>query len=137
MRAKLVRSSGSLFSRAIKLRRLPVVIGRGLDSDIRIEDPKVSRQHCEIDELDGALVVRDLNSTNGTLLNGSPIYAALLLPGDELSIGNSQFRASYRVRFTSRRATAACTETAAGDEQVFESEQCAEPALAQAQSATG
>lgn len=118
MRAKLVGDSGLFFfRRSIKLRQLPVVIGRGRDSDIRLDDPLVSRQHCEIDELDGALVVRDLGSTNGTLVNGSSISEATLLPGDQLTVGKSQFLASYRLRLTSPRTPGRHIVTEPDDEE--------------------
>lgn len=101
MKAKLVREGGGLFRRHIRMRKLPMLIGRGRDANIRLNDPEVSRHHCEINEVDGVLVVRDLCSTNGTRVNGAPVSESLLMPGDELEVGTSSFRAWYRYSWPS------------------------------------
>jgi pSer/pThr/pTyr-binding forkhead associated (FHA) protein len=80
----------------VPLDSLPLTFGRSVDADIRLDDGWVSRYHCEIDQRDGLLVVRDLNSSHGTLVNGSPIEEATLQPGDRLSIGISTFVVAYR-----------------------------------------
>jgi pSer/pThr/pTyr-binding forkhead associated (FHA) protein len=78
------------------LDRLPVVIGRSPDSRIQLDDSWVSRRHCEIDELDGELVIRDLGSRHGTFVNGCRVTEAALMPGDKLTVGIASFRVSYR-----------------------------------------
>ena len=83
-------------TRKIAIRNLPVVVGRSHDVDVRVVDSWISRIHCEISELDGTLVVRDLESTNGTLINGEQIKEALLLPGDRLTVGITSFRVDYK-----------------------------------------
>lgn len=50
---------------------LPVVIGRGEGASLRLTEDSVSRRHCEVIERDGGVVLRDLGSTNGTLLDGT------------------------------------------------------------------
>ena len=55
------------------------VFGRDPEVDISIDDDSVSRQHCELCWMDGAWVVRDLGSTNGTRVNGSSIGEARYL----------------------------------------------------------
>jgi hypothetical protein len=68
--------------------RPPQTIGRTALSDIVLKDSEVSRTHCRITEADGHLVVTDLNSTNGTLVNGTEITAATPLHhGDRLQVG--------------------------------------------------
>jgi len=67
------------------------VIGRGTDVDIRIDDPGVSRRHVEIITAPTSLV-RDLGSTNGTLLNGRRVAESALVDGDELQIGTIQMQ---------------------------------------------
>lgn len=52
---------------------LPVVIGRGEGATLRLTEDSVSRRHCEIVDRDGTVVLRDLGSTNGTLLDGAPL----------------------------------------------------------------
>src|SRR5581483_11525883 len=65
MEAKLIVTGGKANRSEVKL-KLPSIIGRGSETDLRVNHPSVSRKHCEISELEGALVVRDLGSTNGT-----------------------------------------------------------------------
>jgi predicted component of type VI protein secretion system len=69
-----------------------IVVGRHPDSDARIDSSRVSRKHCclAIDR-DGVLV-RDLNSRNGTRVNGRKIKVGLIRPGDELGIAHLRYR---------------------------------------------
>lgn len=70
-------------------------LGRGSDTDIRIEDPGASRNHCEI-VLGQPALLRDLNSTNGTLVNGQKVTQAELVDGMTITIGTTSlvFRTS-------------------------------------------
>jgi diguanylate cyclase (GGDEF)-like protein len=70
----------------------PVVIGRGSDCDIRINDHAVSRRHARLQpEADGYSAV-DLQSTNGTFVNDQPISVHKLQDGDYLRVGNCIYR---------------------------------------------
>jgi hypothetical protein len=64
-------------------------LGRGSDTDIRIEDPGASRNHCEI-VLGSPVLVRDLNSTNGTFVNGQKISQVEVADGTAIMIGTTQ-----------------------------------------------
>lgn len=73
-----------------------IVIGRGNDADLRIDDPGVSRRHIEIrveepQDPGGAprITVLDLGSTNGVLVNGKRVERAALADGATLRIGNT------------------------------------------------
>lgn len=77
------------------LERLPLVIGRSAAADIQLDDRWVSRQHCKVDVKEGVVVVRDLESRHGTLVNDKPITESKLFPGDTLSIGLSRLVACY------------------------------------------
>ncbi len=77
------------------LNKFPTVLGRATDADVRVEDRWASRFHCEIDEDDGILVLRDLESSNGTLVNGAAVRSSPLLPGDQFTVGISVFEVSY------------------------------------------
>ena len=73
-----------------------IVIGRGNDADLRIDDPGVSRRHIEIrveeaQDLDGAprITVHDLGSTNGVLVNDKRVEQATLADGATIKIGNT------------------------------------------------
>ena len=63
-------------------------LGRGSDTDIRIEDPGASRNHCEI-VLGSPVLLRDLNSTNGTLVNGSKVGEVPLEDGTAFQVGQT------------------------------------------------
>ena len=71
----------------IDLIDLPMVLGRSRHAQIRLCDRWVSRQHCELDLINGELVVRDLGATHGTYVNGQPIAEERLRLGDEIRIG--------------------------------------------------
>ena len=65
-----------------------LVIGR--EGDLVISDPEISRRHCAIRVVDGTLVVDDLQSLNGTWVNGKRIdFPTLLAPGDMIALGTS------------------------------------------------
>lgn len=94
--AKLI-SKDPLFSfHEIELVDLPLRLGRGPDADVQLGDRWVSREHCEIDSADEALVVRDLGSKHGTFVNGRSVMEAELHPGDELNIGLTRFVVEYQ-----------------------------------------
>lgn len=68
----------------------PLVIGRDEDADIRIDEPLVSRSHAAIELRDGVFVVRDLESTNRTRVNGEPVTESPLREGDELRFARAR-----------------------------------------------
>jgi hypothetical protein len=69
-----------------------VTLGRGDRADIQIEDPFASSRHARISRQGDVLVLEDLNSTNGTWLNGSPLDGPQPLhPGDRIRIGDNEF----------------------------------------------
>jgi diguanylate cyclase (GGDEF)-like protein len=74
------------------LRDAHLVIGRGEDCDIRIEDNSVSRRHGRVYPSKDGYLVEDLQSTNGTFVNDEPVSVQPLNNGDYLRIGNCIFR---------------------------------------------
>ncbi len=92
--AKLVVVGGDVKTAEIKL-RLPSTVGRGRGTTIMLPHPLVSRQHCELYESNGQLMVRDLGSLNGTFVNNQRITESPLPPGELLTIGTVTFRAMY------------------------------------------
>jgi hypothetical protein len=72
------------------------VIGRLSGSEVEIQDPGASRQHAEIRRQGADFVVVDLGSTNGTLVNDSPVSETKLEEGDRITIGRTvlEFRRS-------------------------------------------
>ncbi|GAA1977427.1 DUF3662 and FHA domain-containing protein [Microbacterium pumilum] len=65
------------------------VIGRGSDADVTISDPGTSRRHVEILWDGERAMVRDMNSTNGTLLDGRKVVEAALAPDSTVTIGRT------------------------------------------------
>ena len=71
--------------------RLPFVLGRGSDADLRLDDKGVSRRHLQLSMQGGAVVASDMGSTNGTLINGAPLRAPVMLAnGSLLRMGNTR-----------------------------------------------
>ncbi len=65
----------------------PVTIGREDENTVRLNDERVSRFHAKIQEDGGKLILTDLESTNGTRINGHPIQMRVLQIGDQIAIG--------------------------------------------------
>ena len=83
---------GRAWARATRSTDTPVVLGRGNDCDIRINDHSVSRRHARIQPgADGYYAV-DLQSTNGTFVNDVPASICKLKDGDYLRVGNCIYR---------------------------------------------
>lgn len=86
-----------------------ILIGRHSECDVQIRSSKVSRKHCCLAEASAngtpsfALCVRDLDSTNGTRINGEVINEGRLIEGDELTVG------AFRFLVTSQPPSAAKT----------------------------
>lgn len=62
-------------------------IGRRLDNDLVLEDPRVSRKHAQLRAIGHRFMLFDLNSSGGTYVNGLSISQSLLSPGDVISLG--------------------------------------------------
>lgn len=65
----------------------PVSIGREDENTIRLNDERVSRFHAKLQEDAGRIILTDLDSTNGTRVNGRPVQMRVLKPGDQVAIG--------------------------------------------------
>ena len=71
--------------------RLPFVLGRGSESDLRLDDKGVSRRHIQLSIQNGAVIATDMGSTNGTLVNGAPLRSPVVLTnGSLLRLGNTR-----------------------------------------------
>ena len=97
-RPALVSLRGELLAVPIPLERDEVTLGRALEADVRVNDSRASRLHARIstirDPNTGELrcKISDLDSTNGTTVNGQPIGETLLTEGDKIAIGDHLFR---------------------------------------------
>ena len=63
----------------------PLTVGREEGNPIQLNDERISRFHLKIQEDDGKVVLTDLESTNGTKVNGESVHLCLVRPGDVLS----------------------------------------------------
>lgn len=77
---------------------LPIVIGRGQRASFRIPHGQISRCHCELLESKGSVFVRDLGSTNGTMVKGTMLPSKTKVPvpsGSVIKLGELAFRVQY------------------------------------------
>ncbi|MCI0460352.1 MAG: FHA domain-containing protein [Gemmataceae bacterium] len=89
---QLIVDGGRHKGKAIPIRRLPFLIGRGADCQLQPSAATVSRQHCPLTVRDGKLFVADCLTANGTFVNGERLIGeGELRPGDRLGIGPLTF----------------------------------------------
>ncbi|HTI28756.1 MAG TPA: FhaA domain-containing protein [Methylomirabilota bacterium] len=67
-----------------------ISIGRASDNDVIVDDPEVSRHHCQLKLQHGAYSLADLGSRNGSWINGQPVSEVALGPGDRIQIGSTE-----------------------------------------------
>ncbi len=73
--------------RIFALIETPFTIGREEDNSIQLNDERVSRFHLKVQEDDGRIILTDLDSTNGTRVNGAPAQLRVLQFGDLIAVG--------------------------------------------------
>jgi pSer/pThr/pTyr-binding forkhead associated (FHA) protein len=69
----------------------PLVFGRDSSCQLQLRDAKVSRRHAEIFWHEGDFLLKDLDSANGTFVNGQGIRQVKLNDGDQIQLGSSLF----------------------------------------------
>jgi pSer/pThr/pTyr-binding forkhead associated (FHA) protein len=97
MNVKLTVARGGSKGKTVQLRSPETIVGRARGCDVRIPSASVSRRHCRLSFCDGYLVVEDLGSANGTLVNGVAAKRQAVRPGDRLEIGPVQFLVQYHL----------------------------------------
>src|SRR5438045_9476490 len=65
----------------------PVTIGREEGNLLRLNDERISRFHAKVQQDHDDIILTDLDSTNGTRVNGNPVQIRRLRPGDQVNIG--------------------------------------------------
>ena len=78
---------GPYHGRSIPLDR-PRLVGRGRDADIRTDEAAVSERHARLERHGDRVLLRDLDSAEGSLVNGHRVRNAVLLPGDQVVFGS-------------------------------------------------
>jgi transcriptional regulator with GAF, ATPase, and Fis domain len=117
LRPRLVVTAGPAKDSIIPLTQDESTVGRDPNNVVAISDPSVSRKHCLLRrEGDGRFQIRDLDSRNRTLVNGTPVKDHWLQHGDEIATGDSIFvfliedeelvLSASRVEFDDRKPTA-------------------------------
>lgn len=91
MNANLVLFKKSGDAKTFELPSTVTVVGRRQDCDLCVPLMVVSRRHCELNQDQGQLRLRDLGSRNGTFVNGRRVEETQLQPGDQIQIGPIKF----------------------------------------------
>jgi len=91
MNGVLTGVAGPVAGEVFALSGSEVSIGRSRSSRIPVLVASASRHHCVIEEIGGQIQIRDLDSHNGTYVNGSPVRQAPLQDGDRIEIGDACF----------------------------------------------
>jgi transcriptional regulator with GAF, ATPase, and Fis domain len=89
-RTKLLIVSGPLQGREFVVDRDIFTLGSGKHNDLVIEDSTISKRHCEISIDPEGYLIRDLESTNGTIVQGVKVSSAYLTPGTEVQLGKTR-----------------------------------------------
>src|SRR5258708_16090030 len=84
--AKLVVLTAGMNGRTHELNVDKTTIGRVEDNTFQIADPSVSSHHCEVILQGSNVLIRDLNSTNGSFINGDKVSESILKPGQTLRL---------------------------------------------------
>ena len=70
----------------------PLFLGRDASNHAEVRDPAVSRRHCSVSEVSsGVFEIADLDSHNGTFVNGTKVNRKIVGHGDRIRIGSSEF----------------------------------------------
>src|SRR5688572_30826144 len=87
---RLVIRRGPELNKMFELTAPLITLGRDIINDITISDPEMSRQHCQLTRTDDGYTLEDLNSTNGTFINGERLAGSRSLKnGDNIGFGET------------------------------------------------
>lgn len=102
MVVKLKVMHGPSAGKEIKIQKTPFVIGRSDECHLRPKSDAISRRHCEIHFVDTQVVIHDLGSKNGTLVNGDRVEGKRTLKmGDHLKVGPLEFEVVIEIGLVS------------------------------------
>ena len=97
-RAILVIVGGELAGTEFELGADETLIGRSPTTDVTLRDENASREHAIVAHDGGVYTIEDLQSTNGTRVNGKRVRTATLADGDEIQVGQTRFRFFWATR---------------------------------------
>ncbi len=96
MDVSLISQFSEYPSISFRVDETPIVVGRSSHANVQVTHPLVSRMHCELFSADGRLYLKDLASTNQTIVNGQPATETEVSPGDEILIGGVAYRVKWQ-----------------------------------------
>jgi pSer/pThr/pTyr-binding forkhead associated (FHA) protein len=82
----------------------PLTVGREEGNPVQLNDERISRFHLKIQDDDGKLVLADLESTNGTKVNGESVHICMIRPGDVIAMGRTVLVVGSREEIARRLA---------------------------------
>jgi len=88
---RLMTRAGPVIHPVYPIQSVPLIAGRGRRADIQINDDSASRQHAKIELTPEGIVISDMNSMNGVVVNGKKVARAVLKPGDIIRLGVAEF----------------------------------------------
>ena len=95
--AYLVVLAGTNLGEMYKIEGPESVIGRAMSAQLRLNDDGISRRHCRVLSIGGRVLIEDLGSANGTLVNGEMIQHHELTEGDKIRLGaNTMLKFTYQ-----------------------------------------
>ncbi len=118
LRASLEVISGPGRGRVFEVRERPITLGREPSNEVPLKDGSVSRQHCRVEWRPNGVHLVDLESRNGTLLNGIAVSEAVLEDGDQIKVGNCVVAFHTVSTLSTREAAAYDPGTVIGDQTV-------------------
>jgi predicted component of type VI protein secretion system len=104
---------------------VPVTLGREEGNALRLNDERVSRYHAKVQAEDGDIILTDLDSTNGTRVNGATVQIRRLRPGDQVSIGRTMLLFGTMEEIEARRQSANGAPAAQGGAQTIRADELA------------
>jgi diguanylate cyclase (GGDEF)-like protein len=97
VQAFLVVLQGSNLGEMHKVEGPETIIGRAMSAQVRLNDDGISRRHCRVLQIGGQVVIEDLGSANGTLVNGEAVQHQALKEGDKVRLGaNTMLKFTYQ-----------------------------------------
>ena len=102
--AKLVVLTEGFKDRSYELSAERTTVGRVEDNAFQIPEASISSHHCEVILRNGEVRIKDLNSTNGTYLDGQQITEAVLKPGQALRLGKIELKLEGEAPASSKKA---------------------------------
>src|SRR5215210_7869219 len=130
MQPRVVFIAGPLKGSAFELGEEALSVGRDSTNAVRLADSLLSRRHCRVERSGESLLLTDLESLNGTFVNGRPVREHALAHGDRVTVGESCFvflsgegepegEPSNPVTLTDRRMEAQSTVRLKAEESLY------------------